>query len=72
MKKTANKNLTSFVDHLDQQYGKRGTAEREKFEEGFLEPELRPEYVKKLQKIKKQKGMRFKSVDQLRKSIENA
>ncbi len=36
MKKTMkNKNLTSFDDHLDQQYGKRGTPEREKFEEGF-------------------------------------
>ena len=35
MKKNANNNLTSFVDHLDLQYGKRGTAEREKFEEGF-------------------------------------
>lgn len=35
MKKTVNKNLTSFEDHLDKQYGKRGTTEREKFEEGF-------------------------------------
>lgn len=35
MKKTTNKNLTSFEDHLDHQYGKRGTAKREKFEEGF-------------------------------------
>jgi HTH-type transcriptional regulator/antitoxin HipB len=35
MKKTANKNLTSFEDHLDQQYGERGTPTREKFEEGF-------------------------------------
>lgn len=35
MKKTINKNLTSFDDHLDLQYGKRGTPEREKFEEGF-------------------------------------
>ena len=35
MKKTVNKNLTSFEDHLDQQYGKRGTPKREKFEEGF-------------------------------------
>jgi DNA-binding XRE family transcriptional regulator len=35
MKKQENKNLTSFEDHLDQQYGERGTAEREKFEEGF-------------------------------------
>jgi HTH-type transcriptional regulator / antitoxin HipB len=35
MKKTIKNNLTSFDDHLDQQYGKRGTPEREKFEEGF-------------------------------------
>ena len=35
MKKIVNKTLTSFQDHLDQQYGKRGTQKREKFEEGF-------------------------------------
>jgi len=35
MKNIADHNLTSFEDHLDQQYGKRGTDEREKFEEGF-------------------------------------
>ena len=35
MKKTENNNLTSFEDHLNQQYGKIGTPEREKFEEGF-------------------------------------
>ncbi|SFH45068.1 helix-turn-helix domain-containing protein [Pedobacter insulae] len=34
MKKT-NKNLTSFADHLDSQYGKPGTETREEFEEGF-------------------------------------
>jgi len=30
-----NKNLTSFDDHLDEQYGKIGTVLREKFEEEF-------------------------------------
>lgn len=35
MKKTKNKNLTSFVDHLDTQYGKRGTTKREDYEQGF-------------------------------------
>ncbi len=35
MKNKANNNLTSFADHLDKQYGKRGTEERERFEEGF-------------------------------------
>ena len=35
MKNLKNNNLTSFTDHLDTQYGKRGTPEREEFEEGF-------------------------------------
>ncbi len=35
MKKITDNNLTSFEDHLDQQYGKIGTPKREKFEEGF-------------------------------------
>jgi DNA-binding XRE family transcriptional regulator len=34
MKKT-NKNLTSFADHLEKQYGKRGTKKRDNYEEGF-------------------------------------
>lgn len=34
MKKT-NNNLTSFTDHLDEQYGKTGTSTREAYEEGF-------------------------------------
>lgn len=29
------KNITTFNDHLDQQYGKKGTKSREKFEEGY-------------------------------------
>src|ERR1039457_3083716 len=34
-KQINNNNLTSFSDHLDMQYGKVGTHEREKYEEGF-------------------------------------
>jgi len=41
-----------------------------KYDEEFLEPALRPEYVKKLKGIKKQKGLRFKSLGDLRRSIE--
>ena len=33
MKKKINKNLTSFDDHLDQQYGKKGTSKRDAFEQ---------------------------------------
>ena len=35
MKKQTNKNLTSFEDFLDQQYGKRGTEKREAYEQEF-------------------------------------
>ena len=36
----------------------------------ILEPELRPKYLKKLQKIEKQKGIPFKNITELRKIIE--
>ena len=39
------------------------------YEEELLEPQLRPEYIKKLHKIKKQKGISFKSVGDLRKEF---
>ena len=42
------------------------------YEQELLEPQLRPEYVDKLQRIKKEKGIRFKSIEELRKHIENA
>ena len=35
MNKKNNNNLTSFSDHLDEQYGKVGTENREAYEEGF-------------------------------------
>ena len=49
MKKPENKNLTSFSDHLDSQYGKPGSAEREKYEEEFEAFKLKcvPQQLKK-------------------------
>ena len=39
----------------------------------ILEPELRPEYIKKLKKIEKEgKFINFDSIEDLKKSIENA
>ena len=35
MKKETNKNLTSFTDHLDKEYGRRGTNKRETYEREF-------------------------------------
>ena len=43
------------------------------YAESFLEPELRPEYIKKLMKIDKEgKFVSFSSIEELRESIENA
>ena len=36
----------------------------------ILEPELRPEYLEKLKKIEKEKGISFKNISELRKIIE--
>ncbi|MBN2819891.1 MAG: helix-turn-helix transcriptional regulator [Bacteroidales bacterium] len=48
-----NKNLTSFTDHLNEQYGERGSLEREKFEEGFEAFKLGV----MLQEMRKEKGL---------------
>ncbi len=52
MKKKRN-NLTSFTDHLDEQYGKRGTATREKYEQEFEAFKLGV----MLQELRKEKGL---------------
>lgn len=44
-----------------------------RFEEEFLEPELKPEFVERMHKIEKRgKYKHYKSIDELRKEIENA
>ena len=53
MKNKENKNLTSFSDHLDKQYGRRGTKEREIFEEGFEAFKLGV----MIQELRKQNGL---------------
>ena len=53
MKRQTNSNLTSFTDHLDAQYGKRGTLEREEFEEGFESFKIGV----MLQELRKEHGM---------------
>jgi len=51
--KKANKNLTSFADHLDIEYGKKGSAIRDKYEEEFEAFKLGV----MLQELRKEKGM---------------
>jgi DNA-binding XRE family transcriptional regulator len=52
MKKQKNY-LTSFADHLDSQYGKRGSASREKYEQEFDAFRLGV----MLQELRKEKGL---------------
>ncbi len=37
------------------------------YEDSFLEPELKPEYIERLEKIRKGKYIKFGSTDELRK-----
>ena len=77
--------IISLDEHKDRvlniikgKYGLKNKSEAvnlviEKFEEEFLEPELRPEYIEKIGKIeKKGRFKEYKSLDSLRKEIENA
>ncbi len=43
----------------------------DRYEEEFLEPELKPEYVKELKRIEQGKFKKFSSIDELRKEIED-
>ena len=40
------------------------------FGTNIIEPELRPEYMSKLQKLEKEKGISFKNISKLRRIIE--
>jgi len=43
------------------------------YSDSFLEPELKPEYIKKLKRIEKEGNfIQFSSIEELKKSIENA
>ena len=54
MKKTeSNKNLTSFAEHLNSQYGRRGTGSRERYEQEFEAFKLGV----MLQELRKEQGL---------------
>lgn len=68
-KKSTNKNLTSFSDHLDKEYGKRGTKKREKFEEGFDAFKLGVMTIKELNKSKTPIVKINKTLDKLSRKV---
>lgn len=53
MKNQTTNNLKSLSDHLNEQYGKRGTPKREEFEEGFESFKIGV----MLQELRKEHGM---------------
>ncbi len=70
-------NTNRVLNVVKAKYGLKDKSEAiqlvvEKYIEDENEPELRPEFVEKLKNIKKQKGFKFKSINELRKHIENA
>lgn len=45
-------------------------AMADEYENSMMEPELRPEYIEKMKRIEKEKGIPFKNISELRKIIE--
>ena len=44
----------------------------DKYEKEFLEPELRPEFVERVQKIERGKFHKYNTIEELRRDIEHA
>ena len=68
-------NVNRVLNIVKAKYGLKDKSEAitlvvTEYEENFLEQELRPEYVEKLKKIEKQKGIPFRNIHELRKIIE--
>ena len=73
-----NEHQNRILNIIKGKYGLKNKSEAinivlEKFEENFIEPRLRPEYIKKIKDIeKKRKFIEYNSISALKKSIENA
>ena len=68
-------NVNRVLNIVKAKYGLKDKSEAinlvvTEYEENFLEPELRPEYIEKLNKLEKQKGIPFKNISELKKLIE--
>jgi len=73
-----NEDLDRILNIVKAQHGFKNKSQAIEFvlkihAESFLEPELMPEYLEKLMRLEKEGNfIKFNSVDELRKSIENA
>ena len=67
-----NERTNRVINILKAKYGLKDKSQAinlmaQHYEQEILEPELRPEYVKKLKKIRKGKYVKFDSIEELRK-----
>ncbi len=72
-----NEHVNRVLNVVKAKYGLRDKSQAielvvKDYESEFLEPELRPEYVKKIQELKKGKFHRYTSIAKLRKELEHA
>lgn len=70
-----NENANRVLNILKAKFGLKDKSEAinlamKDYEENLLEPELRPEFLEKLKRIEKQKGIPFRNISELRKIIE--
>ncbi len=73
---TINEHEDRILNIVKGKYGLKNKSEAvrlviDKFEEEFIEPELRPEYEKELLKVDRGKFKKFSSIAELRSEIEN-
>lgn len=66
-----NENANRILNIIKAKYGLKDKSEAinvmaEQYEEGLLEPELKPEFIEKIKKTENLKGIRFKSISELR------
>ena len=73
-----NENDDRILNIVKAKFGLRNKAQAvaliaKAYKDSFLEPELRPEYIEKLEKIDKEgEFIDFDSIEELRKSVEDA
>ena len=66
-----NENTNRILNIIKAKYGLKDKSEAinvmaKQYEEGLLEPELKPEFIEKIKKTENLKGIRFKSISELR------
>ncbi len=68
-----NERMNHVLNFVKEKYGFKDSSQAiefiiEQYESNLIEPELRPEYIEKLEKIRKGKYKRYSSIKELKKA----